>query len=415
MVSGLEFDCPYQYIAFMSMLISEHSRTKVSSPRVALTAILSLSSTHAEKLPDEDFITADSWNALSGQRNLLAPLADDPTISVPPFLPLNRIISTNTSQPAKVKPGRRICRHIFSCGSPIDIRMRYNPIEPADTSINTEIVLLSVYLSVTPHAGANVLIKDVKVEMAGGTIIPLQEVPSYVLKRYDVLTLLFRYERYGGDGMNKTVSTNITMVPLLSGIEETSPKITSLWNKTLDIPTINSSPPVHFTSPTAHAVGQIMSVSSNRTSHSAKPSITGKPRGIATGHGRAHTVIDIPSRPTSMAISATEPPNLSITVTVPSGGTRPNEEFSVSIQVVNRATRPIKLAVHVDSSRVHQKTQSRTSRTDKNLPRAPSSQPNYNSNPGSFEDSEILELYHRERDARKGKGIIALSVEEKIG
>jgi hypothetical protein len=293
--------------------------------------------------------------------------------------------------------------------------MRYNPLEPADTSLNTEIVLLSVYLSVTPHAGASVFIKDVNVEMGGGTVVPLQEVQSYVLKRYDVLTLLFRYDRYGGDGVNKIVSTSITMVPLLSGVEETSPKIKSLWNKTLDIPTLNPSPSIHFTSPTAQAVGQVMSVSNSRTSHSTKSSITGKPRGIPTGHGRAHTIVDIPSRPASIATSMTETPNLSITVQIPPGGTKPNEEFSVSIQVVNRATRPIKLALHVDPGHAHSKAQSRMSRTDKLLPRAPSSQPSHPAGHGGIEESEMLEFFLRDRETRKGKAIVALSVEEKIG
>ena len=213
--------------------------------------------------------------------------------------------------------------------------MRYNPFEPYDNSISTEIVLLSVDLSVTPHAGANVLVKDVKVEMGGGKITPLQELQDTILKRYDVLTLLFRYERYGGEGGRKTVSTSATMIPLLSDSEESSPIITSLWNKILDIP--NLSPSVsQFTAPTQRAVSQIMTPSDS-SRHSPKPSIAAKARGISTAQGRIQTLNDPPLRPMSSTTSTSEVPNLSIIVKVPSEGVTPNEEFAVDIQVVNRA------------------------------------------------------------------------------
>lgn len=290
--------------------------------------------------------------------------------------------------------------------------MRYNPLEPSDYSLSTEIVLLSVDLSVTPHAGASVLVKDVKVEMGGGTVTPITEMRPSVLKRYDVLTLLFRYERYGGDGGRKTVSTNATMIPLLSGSEETSPVIKSLWNKVLDIPSLTSAP---FLAPTQRAVSQIMTPSS---SHRSSPSITGKPRGVQS-HGRAQTLVDLP-RPASV-MSTSEPPVLSITVEVPSKGVHPNDEFSVTIQVVNRARRPVKLALQVDAQtgERHSRTHSRLSRTDKLLPRIPVSasvpEPVVTSNKNSMAEAEVLEFYLQERDFFKTKGIYPLTVDGKIG
>ena len=394
----------------------DHGRTRISNPRVALTAILSLNPASIQEEPKDEFITADSWNFLAGQANLLASLEHDPSTTVAPILPHSRIVSSAPTQSTRTKPGRRICRHIFPCGSPLDIRMRYNPLEPDDNSISTEIVLLSVDLSVTPHAGADVLVKDVKVEMGGGKITPLQELQDTILKRYDVLTLLFRYERYGGEGGRKTVSTRATMVPLLSDSEESSPTITSLWNKILDIP--NLSPSLsQFTAPTQRAASQIMSPS-NSSRNSPKPSIAGKPRGISTAHGRTQTLNDYPLRPLSSTISTLEVPNISITVTVPSEGVAPNEEFTVDIQVVNRANRPIKLALHIDSGQSHFRSQHRVSRTEKVLPRVPVSaslvQPTEPART-TLTEIEAQEYFLREQETRKGKPIIALTVDGKIG
>jgi hypothetical protein len=294
--------------------------------------------------------------------------------------------------------------------------MRYNPLEPEDNSISTETVLLSVDLSVTPHAGADVLVKDIKVEMGGGKVTPLQELQDIILRRYDVLTLLFRYERYGGEGGRKTVSTRVTMIPLLSDSEESSPIISSLWNKVLDIP--NLSPSVsQFIAPTQRAVGQIMSPSDS-SRNSPKPSITGNPRGISTAHGRVQTLNDPSLRPVSSTTSTLEVPHLSITVKVPSEGVTPNEEFTVDIQVVNRSNRPIKLALHVDSGQSHFRPQPRVSRTDKVLPRVPVSaslvQP---TEPAGTDltEFEAQEYFLREQELRKGKPIIALIVEGRIG
>ena len=398
-------------------LTIEHGRTKISNPRVALTAILSLSpSTVEDHDTKDDFITAESWKFLSGQMNLLAPLANDPTTTIDPVLPLSRIISAGPTQSTRSKPGRRICRHIFPCGSPLDIRMRYNPLEPDDNIVSAEIVLLSVDLSVTPHANASVLVKEIKVEMGGGTVTPLQDVQEATLRRYDVLTLLYRYERYGGEGGRKTVSTSATMIPLLSNSAETSPQITSLWNKILDIPNLN--PLSQMAGPTQRAVSQIMTPP-NSARHSPKPSITGKPR-VAPTHGRAQTVIDLPTRPIpSTGLFTSEPPNLSITVQVPSKGVNPNEEFAVEIQVVNRANRPMKLALHVDSGQAHFRSQSRGTRTDKLLPRVPMSatlaQPTEPDRSNVMTEAEVREYFMREHGLRKGKPIVALTVEGKIG
>jgi TRAPP trafficking subunit Trs65 len=392
--------------------MTEHGRSRIVNPRVALTAILSL--TPASPEPEEEYITADSWNFLAGQQNLLAPLEGDPTLSATPVLTLSQITPISIPQPeVRTKPGRRICRHIFPCGSPLDIRMRYNPMEPPDYSLSTEIVLLSVDLSVTPHTGASVLIKDVNVEMGGGTVTPMTEIKPSILKRYDVLTLLFRYERYDGDGGRKTVSTNATMVPLLSGSEETSPVIQSLWNKILDIPSLASVP---FSAPTQRAVSQIMTPSN---SHRSSPSITGKPRGVQ-GHGRAQTVVDFPPRPGSAA-STSDSPVLAITVEVPSKGVKPGDEFSVSVQCVNRARRPVKLMLQVDAQtgQSHTRTHSRLSRTDKLLPRLPVSaslpQPTLTSNKNHMTEAEVLEYYLQERELNKTKGIYPLTVEGKLG
>ena len=408
MVCGMERDCADKLFPSKNESNSEHGRTRISNPRVALTAILSLNPAFIDDEPKEEFITADSWTFLAGQTNLLAPLANDPSITVNPVLPLSRIISSGpTPQSTRPKPGRRICRHIFPCGSPLDIRMRYNPLEPEDNSISAEIVLLSVDLSVTPHASASVIVKNIKVEMGGGKVTPLQEVQNIVLKRYDVLTLLFRYERFGGEGGRKTVSTSATMIPLLSDSEEMSPTITSLWNKVLDIPSMRPtvSPPF-----TQRAVSQIMSSSNSR--HSPKPSITGKPRGVSALHGRAQTL----NNPVS---SIFEVPNLSITVKVPSKGVTPNEEFTIDIQVVNRANRPIKLALYIDSGQTHFRSQSQVSRTDKVLPRVPKTasltQPAETRGKNLLTETEAREYFLQEQEIRKGKPIIALTVEGKIG
>ena len=393
----------------------EHGRARISNPRVALTAILSLNPESIPEEPRDELITENSWDFLAGQTNLLASLANDPSAFVAPVLPLSRIVSFGPTQPTRTKPGRRICRHIFPCGSPLDVRMRYNPLEPDDNSISTEVVLLSVDLSVTPHAGANVLVKDVKVEMGGGKVTPLQGLQHTILKRYDVLTLLFRYERYGGEGGRKIVSTSATMIPLLSDSEESSPAITSLWNKVLDIP--NPSPTLsQFTVPTQRAVSQTMAPSNNPRD-SPRPSITGKSRGVSASHSRAQNLNDS-LRPMSSTTSRSEAPNLSITVKVPSQGVTPNEEFSVDIQVVNRANRPFKLALHVDSGQSHFRSQSRVSRTDKVLPRVPLSAAHVSqTEPAGTNLTEIeaREYLLREQESRKGKPIIALTVEGKIG
>jgi hypothetical protein len=381
-----------------------------------VTAILSLNpASFEEETQQDEIITADSWGFLAGRTNLLASLANDPNVPADPVLPLSRIVSSAPAQTPRTKPGRRICRHIFPCGSPLDIRMRYTPLEPDDDSVSTEVVLLSVDLGVTQHAEASVLIKDIKVEMGGGTVTPLQEPQRTVLRRYDVLTLLFRYERHGGDGGRKTVSIHSTMVPLLSESEELSPHITSLWNKVLDVPSL--SPPLsQYSAPTQRAVSQALSPPGSAR-HSPKPSVTGKPRS-ATAYGRAPTNTDSPTRPMSIN-SISEAPNLSITVQVPPQGVNPNEEFTVDIQTVNRANRPIKLALQVDSGQAHFRTQSRVSRAEKLLPQVPmSSSPAPPIDPAANNvptEIEAREFFVRELEARKGKPIIALTVESIIG
>lgn len=408
----MECNCSNKFDSLYEYSNIEHGRTKISNPRVALTAILSLNPSSYEEEPKEEYITADSWNFLAGKANLLAPLAGDPSSSVDPVLSLTRIVSSGPTQTTRTKPGRRICRHIFPCGSPLDIRMRYNPLEPDDNSISTEIVLLSVDMSVTPHAGASVLVKDIKVEMGGGKVTPLQECKEAILNRYDMLTLLFRYERYGGDEVRKRVSTTATMIPLLSTSEETSPKITSLWNKLLDVPSAIPS----VSQITQRAVSQIMTPT-NSSRHSPKPSITGKSRAVSTPHGRTQIHNDS-IRPTS-STTLSETPNLSITVKVPSNGVNPNEEFAIDIQVVNRANRPIKLALLIDSGLTHVRTQSQVSRADKVLPRIPTTssfvQPTESPGKNLETEAEAREYFLREQEKLQGKPIIALTVEGKIG
>lgn len=389
---------------------------RIPNPRVALTAVLSLDPALLEEDEQKDeIITTDSWEFLAGQTNLLAPLAKDPYVPVDPVLPLSRIVSSAPTQTSRTKPGRRICRHIFPCGSPLDIRMRYTPLEPADDTISAEIVVLSVDLSVTQHTGTSVLVKDIKVEVGGGTVTPLQEPHPTVLRRYDVLTLLFRYERYGKDEGRKTISITATMVPLLSDSEEMSPHITSLWNKVLDIP--GSRPPSsQFPTPAQRVISQSLSPPGSAR-QSPKPSITGKP-GNFSAYGRTLTSIDSPTRPVSVH-SVSESPNLSITVQVPSKGVNPNDEFTVDIQIVNRANRPIKLVLQVDSGRAQFRTQSRVSRIDKLLPQVPVSAslipPTDATGNNISAEIEAREFFLRQLELQKGKPIIALTVETMIG
>lgn len=408
---------PISFIPGLKCLMVEHGRTKNVNPRVALTAILSLNTSALEQPKEEEqYITSESWDFLAGQSNLLAPLAGDPALSVTPVLSLTHIVSSATAQTPKTKPGRRICRHIFPCGSPLDIRMRYNPLEPDDSSLSVEIVLLSVDLSVTPHAGAPVLVKEINVEMGGGTISPLQAFQPITLNRYDVMTVLFRYERYGGDGGRKAVSTTATMIPLLSDSEETSPKIISLWNKVLDVPSVNPSAP-QFTAPT-RAVSQVMNPAST-VRHAHKASIVGKPQVLSTAHGRAQTNNDgqvlYPPHPSSIA----EVSNLSITVQVPSEGVKPNEKFMVDIQVVNRLKRPIRLALQVNSGQAYFQQSSRLSKADKILPQTPvipsAPQVLASSGNGMMTERAAKEFFLREQENLRSKPIIALTVEAKFG
>ena len=293
--------------------------------------------------------------------------------------------------------------------------MRYNPLEPDDSSLSVEIVLLSVDLSVTPHAGAPVLVKEINVEMGGGIITPLQTFQSIILNRYDVMTFLFRYERYGGDGGRKTVSTSATMIPLLSDSEETSPKIVSLWNKVLDVPSLSTSVP-QFTAPT-RAVSQVMSPPTTR--HAQKTSIVGRPQALSITHGRAQTTNDGQARYPQNTTSISEASNLSITVQVPLEGVKPNEKFVVDIQVVNRLKRPIRLALQVNSGQAYFQQSSRLSKVDKILPRTPvvptTPQASLSSTDGVMTEREAKEFFLREQENSRSKLIIALTVEAKFG
>jgi hypothetical protein len=392
---------------------SEHGRSKIPNPRVALTATLSVISIDDE--PQDEIITADSLHKLAGQVNILGSFAGDPYLSHEPVLPLSRIISTGVQETPRQKPGRRICRHIFPCGSPLDIRMRYNPLEPEDFSINKEIVLLSVDLSVTPQAGAPVLVKNVKVEMDGGQIEPLQDDVERVLKRYDVFTLLFRYVRYGDPGGPKTVSTSATMIPLINDSAELSPQINSTWNKVLDFPRL--SPPSQFTAPTQRVVSQIMGYSSTdpRVRHTQSSSISGRPTGL--GHGRAQTLSEPLPRPDSVVSSVIESPHLSITIEVPSKGINPMDEFQVKAQVVNRSNRPMRLALYVQPGQEFERVPSRNSKVDKVLPRIPLSPATRPFELTSFStnDTELRQVYLRELELKKGKPLVGLTVEAELG
>lgn len=288
--------------------------------------------------------------------------------------------------------------------------MRYNPLELDDQSVATETVILSVDLSVTPHANASVLLKDIKVEMGGGIVTPLQEIRQSILHRYDVWTLLYRYERYGNEARRKAISTSVVMVPLLTDSEETSPTITSTWEKVLDISNLLPLAP-QFTAPSV--ANQAVSPPANATRHSTRPSIASKPRTIPTAHIRAQIVPNPPFR-------TTEPPHLSILIRVPPEGVNPNEEFAVDIQIVNRAIRPVKLALQVDSGQAQFRTKSKgPGRTDKVLPRVPmSSSPITTTHParkGLMTDAEARALFVQEMEIQKPKPIIALTVEGKIG
>ena len=290
--------------------------------------------------------------------------------------------------------------------------MRYNPLEPLDSNIPSEVVMLSVDVSVTHHANTNVLVKDIKVEMGGGTVTPLQDIQQTILRRYDVLTLLYRYERFGGEGGRRTVSTCATMIPLLSDSEETSPKIVSLWNKVLDIPSLNTA----FSSLSTRsqrAVSQIMTPPSSAR-NSPKPGMPAKSRATQV---RAS---DVPSRTMSPAtVVPSQPSNLSITVQVPHEGVNPQEEFTVDIQVVNRSTRPMKLALFIDSGQTPLRSQQRISKTDKLLPRVPLTSTGAQSSdrPGSnvMTEVEARDVFLREQETKKGKPIVSLTVEIKIG
>jgi len=385
------------------------------NPRVALTAIISVTSTSIENQTEDEIITEDSLSFLAGQINLLTPLAADPYLESPPVLPLSRIISTGPPQATRQKPGRRICRHIFPCGSPLDIRMRYNPLEPEDFSVNKEVVLLSVDISVTPQAGADVLVKDVKIDMGGGEIVPLQDDGDRTLKRYDVFTLLFRYVRYGETGGPKTVSISATTIPLINDSSETSPQITSIWNKVLDFPRLTPQP--HFSAPTQRAVSQIMSPAESKLRHTHSSSITGRPISIPSTHNRAQTISDLPPRPPSVVASQVQSPHLSITIEVPSEGVKPMEEFTVKAQVVNRSARPMRLVLYVDASREFEKTQGRELRTDKVLPRIPLSRSNRHSDDPVTPPNEVdtHQFYLQERERQKGKPMVGITVEEQFG
>jgi hypothetical protein len=297
--------------------------------------------------------------------------------------------------------------------------MRYNPLEPDDNTVSKEAVLLSVDLSVTPHAGASVLVRDIKVEMDGGKVFPLHDVESTVLRRHDVLTLLFRYVRYGGEGGRKTVSTSATMIPLLTGSPDDSPQIVSLWNKSLDIPSLASQP-----APLPRPVSQLISPASTAARQSPKPSPV-RPRSIASTAARIHSVSDLqsPKRPLSASaqsvVSTAESPYLSITVKVPSQGVKLSEKFPVQVQVLNRTTRPIKLVLQVDSGQARFQTQVTNTKIDKLLPRVPLTS-NLNppieatSKPGNPE-TEARELFFRSHERQKGRPFIALTVEHKLG
>lgn len=293
--------------------------------------------------------------------------------------------------------------------------MRYNPLEPEDNTVNKEVVLLSVDLGVTPQAGASVLVKELKVDMGDGEVIPLQDDVQRTLKRYDVCTLLFRYQRYGEGGGSKTVSINATMVPLINDSSETSPQIISTWNKVLDFP--RATPSSHFTAPTQRVVSQIMSPANSAIRHSHSGSITGRPQSTPKLHGRAQTVTDLPSRPPSMAISQIESPHLSITIEVPAKGVQPFEEFDIYAQVVNRSNRPIRLVLYVDSGRDYEKSQARLSRTDKVLPRIPLSASSRQSDASSISPTatETRAIYLQERQRQKGKPMFGITVETPLG
>ena len=366
---------------------------------------------------EDEYITADSWDFLAGQENILELLSNDPTISVPPTLPLAAVAPAPSGQPQEAtfaKQGRRICRHIFSCGSPIDIRMRYTPLESIDY-VSTAI--LSVDVSITPHAGTNVMVKDVKVELEGGTVTPLQQLQNTVLKRYDFLTLLFRYQRYGNDGGRRIVSTTTTVVPLLMDSEENSPEITSSWNKTLDFPHVHPQI-IRSGLPAQKAVDHVMNAQSSSGQHSPRPGVLGKGRGDATVSGYVPNPLETSStsHPSLTTISV---PHLSITMEVPSDPISPDDEFNVNIQVVNQATRPMRLALYVDFGQPRLPSKVHRAKTDKVLPRTPmtgSFLPSTEASPQNFMTPEqAQEFFIRENELRKGKPLIPLTVEEKIG
>ena len=293
--------------------------------------------------------------------------------------------------------------------------MRYNPLEPDDNTVSKEVVLLSVDLSVTPHAGAFVLVKDIKVDMERGMVLPLQDINPTVLRRYDVLTLLFRHERYGGEGGRKMVSTSATMVPLLSESSDDCPQITSLWNKILDIPSMVS--PV---APGPRPLSQVIYPPPTTAWQSPKSSPSRPRSSVVSTHARIQgSDPHSPKRPLSASTTSTvEIPHLSITVKVPPTGVNPSEEFPVEVQVLNRATRPVKLALHIDSGQMRFQTQVTNSKTDKLLPRVPlSSTPNPppDTTKPINPQSELREFFFREHDRQKGKPIIALTVEHKLG
>ena len=153
----------------------------------------------------------------------------------------------------------------------------------------------------------------------------------------------------------------------------------------------------------------------NSARHSPSPSF-GTPRSILAGRAQIQTHNDH-TQPISSTASI-DAPHLSITVKVPTKGVSPNEEFPVGIQVVNRANRPVKLALYIDSGQSPFRAQSRATRTDKVLPRVPLTQSHDQTTEtiqNDMTEIEAREYFMRETESRKGKPIIALTVESKIG
>ncbi|KAG0650035.1 hypothetical protein D0Z07_3875 [Hyphodiscus hymeniophilus] len=384
-------------------------RLRLQNPSIVFAATASLrpaEQVHFETLRDE-YLPSQMPSGM----NLLESFNDDPALGgIKPRLSalrVSRVAPVTQGVRDLMRPLKNISRNSIRIYPAINARVRYSR---PNTTAPKPSVIASLDIDITPFANCEITIREVNLDMAGGSVENLNSIPGLSMPMkclpQDDITFLYRVLPDDLDVTNKslirTLSISITASAHLTSA--CAPEISMQWTTTMD-----------FTPPVNHSFG-------NPAQPIQRPH---RPAQLSIGASSFETV------PTVSSLAALRPdalPHTEITtrhqrnssipdfgVTCTFTGPPPSQPllagvpFSWSVFIVNRSDRPRKLALVVLPKR---------RRTEARITRPPSTgYGNPRKDPKTADavvDENIVHAMQK-NSAIESTEIVCLSTETRIG